>query len=136
MRKIMDILRLKHEAKLSNEKIARACGVEGIAVSSMAELTDELNKAVKEVTETKNRLHKLAYYDSLTALPNRRLFTEQLDLLLRLAKRKGETIGLLFLDLDNFKRINDSLGHSAGDLLLREVAKRLARCIRDSDLLG
>ncbi|MCR9105092.1 MAG: EAL domain-containing protein [Gammaproteobacteria bacterium] len=104
--------------------------------SQLSRRNKELNKAVKEVTETKNRLHKLAYYDSLTALPNRRLFTEQLDLLLRLAKRKGETIGLLFLDLDNFKRINDSLGHSAGDLLLREVAKRLARCIRDSDLLG
>ena len=88
------------------------------------------------MTETKDRLRKMAYYDSLTALPNRRLFTEQLDLLLRLAKRNKENIGLLFLDLDNFKRINDSLGHSAGDLLLREVAKRLARCIRESDVVA
>ncbi|MFK7975664.1 MAG: putative bifunctional diguanylate cyclase/phosphodiesterase [Halioglobus sp.] len=104
--------------------------------SQLSKRNDELNRAVKEVTETKDRLRKLAYYDSLTALPNRRLFTEQLDLLLRMAKRNKETLALLFLDLDNFKRINDSLGHSAGDLLLREVAKRLARCVRDSDLIG
>jgi len=104
--------------------------------SQLSRRNEELNQAVKEVTETKNRLRQLAYYDSLTALPNRRLFTEQLDLLLRLAKRDKEMLSLLFVDLDNFKRINDSLGHSAGDLLLREVAKRLARCVRDSDLVG
>jgi diguanylate cyclase (GGDEF)-like protein len=96
----------------------------------------ELNQAVKEVTETKNRLRQLAYFDSLTALPNRRLFTEQLDLLLRLSRRNKQKLSLLFLDLDNFKRINDSLGHSAGDLLLREVAKRITRCIRESDLVA
>lgn len=104
--------------------------------SQLSKRNDELNRAVKEVTETKDRLRKLAYYDSLTALPNRRLFTEQLDLLLRMSKRSKEMLALLFLDLDNFKRINDSLGHSAGDLLLREVAKRLARCVRDSDVIG
>jgi diguanylate cyclase (GGDEF)-like protein len=104
--------------------------------SQLSRRNEELNRAVKEVTETKNRLRQLAYYDSLTALPNRRLFTEQLDLLLRLAKRNKEMISLLFLDLDNFKRFNDSLGHSAGDLLLREVAKRLARCVRESDLVA
>jgi diguanylate cyclase (GGDEF)-like protein len=104
--------------------------------SQLSRRNEELNRAVKEVTETKNRLRQLAYYDALTALPNRRLFTEQLDLLLRLAKRNKETMSLLFLDLDNFKRINDSLGHSAGDLLLREVAKRLTRCVRDSDVVA
>ena len=97
---------------------------------------EELNQAVLEVTETKDRLRQMAYYDSLTALPNRRLFTEQLDLLLRLSKRNGEMLALLFLDLDNFKRINDSLGHSAGDLLLREVGNRLSGCVRDSDVVA
>ena len=104
--------------------------------AQLSRRNEELNKAVKEVTETKDRLRQLAYYDSLTALPNRRLFTEQLDLLLRLAKRNKEMLGLLFLDLDNFKRINDSLGHSAGDLLLREVGKRLSACVRDSDVVA
>jgi diguanylate cyclase (GGDEF)-like protein len=97
---------------------------------------EELNEAVQQVTRTKNRLRQLAYYDSLTALPNRRLFTEQLSLLLRLAKRNGQNLALLFLDLDNFKRINDSLGHSAGDFLLREVGSRLAGCVRDSDVVA
>jgi len=104
--------------------------------SQLSRRNEELNRAVKEVTETKNRLRHLAYYDSLTALPNRRLFTEQLDLLLRLSRRNKEITALLFIDLDNFKRINDSLGHSAGDLLLRRAAKRLAHCVRDSDLVA
>ena len=104
--------------------------------SQLSRRNEELNKAVLEVTETKNRLRQLAYYDSLTSLPNRRLFTEQLDLLLRLSKRNKEMMALLFLDLDNFKRINDSLGHSAGDLLLREVGKRLSGCVRDSDVVA
>ena len=104
--------------------------------SQLSRRNDELNQAVKEVTETKDRLRQMAYYDSLTSLPNRRLFTEQLDLLMRLSKRNGQVLALLFLDLDNFKRINDSLGHSAGDLLLREVGARLAACVRDSDVVA
>jgi diguanylate cyclase (GGDEF)-like protein len=104
--------------------------------SQLTRRNEELNQAVLEVTETKDRLRQMAYYDSLTSLPNRRLFTEQLDLLLRLAKRNDETLALLFLDLDNFKRINDSLGHSAGDQLLREVGVRLSSCVRDSDVVA
>ena len=104
--------------------------------AQLSKRNDELNQAVEQVTETKNRLRELAYFDSLTSLPNRRLFTEQLQLLLRLAKRNKQLLALLFLDLDNFKRINDSLGHSAGDQLLKEVASRLSGCVRDSDVVA
>lgn len=104
--------------------------------SQLSERNEELDKATAEISETRSQLHQMSYYDSLTSLPNRRLFTEQLSLLLRLAQREGKPLALLFLNLDNFKRINDSLGHSAGDLLLREVGKRLTGCLRDSDMLA
>lgn len=96
----------------------------------------ELNQAVKQVTEAKDRLRHMAYYDSLTSLPNRRLFTEQLNLLLKLSRRNNQMLALLFLDLDNFKRINDSLGHAAGDLMLKEVAQRLSSSVRESDVVA
>ena len=104
--------------------------------SQLSERDEKLNKAAEEISETRSRLQRIAYYDNLTALPNRRLFTEQLDLLLELNRRNGHTLALLFLNLDNFKRINDSLGHNAGDEVLLEVAKRLIVSVRDSDSVG
>lgn len=97
---------------------------------------EELNNAVDQVTRAESRLRQLAYYDSLTSLPNRQLFIEQLELLIHLAKRENRMLALLFMDLDNFKRINDSLGHSVGDELLKEVGRRLMHNLRKSDLLA
>lgn len=82
------------------------------------------------------RLQHIASHDPLTDIPNRALFQDRLDMALKRAHRYREKLALLYLDLDDFKVINDSLGHQAGDLLLCETAKRLSRCVRESDTVG
>jgi diguanylate cyclase (GGDEF)-like protein len=104
--------------------------------SQLSERDEKLNKAAEEINETKTRIQHLSYHDGLTALPNRRLFTEQLGLLLGLNQRNNQTLALLFMNLDNFKRINDSLGYSAGDQVLLEVGKRLTDSVRGSDAVS
>jgi diguanylate cyclase (GGDEF)-like protein len=81
------------------------------------------------------RIRHQAYHDSLTGLPNRARFSEQLEGALRRAKRTGAPLALLFLDLDLFKSVNDSLGHDAGDALLRLTAERIRRAVREADMV-
>lgn len=88
----------------------------------------------KSLAET--RMHRLAYYDSLTGLANRMMFRSQLIRSIEHAKRYGRRLALLFVDLDNFKHINDTLGHSAGDQLLKVVSQRLQESLRGSDRLS
>ncbi|HZO37280.1 MAG TPA: EAL domain-containing protein [Solirubrobacteraceae bacterium] len=78
----------------------------------------------------------LAYHDSLTGLPNRTMLQEHLELALARARRNGSTVSLLYLDLDDFKLVNDGLGHSAGDELLCQVAARIRRHVREPDMLA
>jgi diguanylate cyclase (GGDEF)-like protein/PAS domain S-box-containing protein len=82
------------------------------------------------------RAQSLAYYDPLTGLPNRTLLRDRLSKALATARRQRHKVALLFIDLDRFKMINDSLGHSVGDLLLQEVAKRLNKCVREQDTVA
>ncbi len=91
---------------------------------------------VRDITERKNseaKIFNLAYFDELTELPNRQLFGQSLERTIETAKRDDQKFAILFVDLDRFKRINDTLGHSVGDELLKEVAKRLDSCTRASD---
>ena len=83
-----------------------------------------------------DRIQSLAYYDSLTKLPNRSLLRDRLSQALAAARRNNEKVGVLFLDLDHFKTINDSLGHSVGDSLLKEVSERLKTRVRDQDTIA
>jgi diguanylate cyclase (GGDEF)-like protein/PAS domain S-box-containing protein len=81
-------------------------------------------------------IQNLAFFDSLTRLPNRRYLSDQLSHALAVSKRSSQGGALLFLDLDHFKTLNDTLGHDAGDLLLKKVAERLILCVRESDTVA
>ena len=94
---------------------------------------DQLEQLLTERTAEVNRL---AYYDTLTALPNRTLFKDRLEQALAVAQRAGELLGILFISLDQLKKVNDTLGHLPGDLLMKQVAGRLRRCVTEGDTVA
>jgi diguanylate cyclase (GGDEF)-like protein len=96
-------------------------------------LERQVAERTAELVESHRHLEEIAYHDMLTSLPNRRMFTEQFRKQLAQARRRGESFGLLLIDLDHFKRINDEFGHDAGDVVLVETAKRLWAAVRESD---
>jgi diguanylate cyclase (GGDEF)-like protein len=101
--------------------------------------TDLLGRAIRYAIERKRlelQIKRLAYRDSLTQLPNRSLLMEHLDAALKRARRMHHVAGLFFIDIDRFKQINDSLGHEAGDEVLRQLAERLRHSLRDPDTLA
>lgn len=95
----------------------------------LGQLSAERRKAMQEA-------ERLAYYDALTDLPNRRLLVDRLTTALAASRRSGQYLALMFMDLDNFKPLNDTHGHDAGDALLVEAAKRLAACMRECDTVA
>lgn len=93
----------------------------------------------RDITRRKaaeRRIEHLAHHDFLTDLPNRSLLRDRLDVALAQARRHGQLVGALFIDLDRLKVVNDTLGHAAGDEMLREAATRLARCMREGDTVA
>lgn len=91
---------------------------------------------ITELKENEERIRQLAYYDALTGLPNRRLLEDRLSVATSHAQRHNQQLALLFIDLDRFKRINDSLGHDIGDQLLSSIAARLCTAVRPHDTIA
>ncbi len=114
-----------------------------VAITVSPNLMNEGNKGAvvvfHDITERKlndERIHHMAQHDSLTDLPNRALLTDRLQQALSCAKRENQRVALMFVDLDHFKPINDTLGHIVGDWLLKQVAIRMRNCVRESDTVA
>ncbi len=99
-------------------------------------LEEKILDRTKELSDLNKQFKYLAYHDALTLLPNRTLFHDRLDLALAHAERTKKHIALLYLDLDRFKNINDTLGHHFGDELLKQVSQRLLKCVRKDDTVA
>jgi diguanylate cyclase (GGDEF)-like protein len=104
---------------------------QGITRRYMAMFSD-----ITQRKQMEEQVHQLAFYDALTGLPNRRLLEDRLKQVMVSSKRSGLYGALMFLDLDNFKPLNDAQGHAVGDLLLVEVASRLSACLREADTVA
>jgi diguanylate cyclase (GGDEF)-like protein len=89
-----------------------------------------------ERMQLQTRLRRMAQYDGLTGLPNRALLHDRIETAIAAARRAKGRLALLYLDLDRFKEVNDTLGHAAGDVLLHDVAQRLRQCVRDADTVA
>jgi diguanylate cyclase (GGDEF)-like protein/PAS domain S-box-containing protein len=106
-------------------------GVDGAVTNYVATFTD-----IAEIRASVDEIKNLAFFDPLTKLPNRRLLFDRLQQAMASSARTGNENALLFIDLDNFKTLNDTLGHDIGDLLLQQVAERLVSCVRGGDTVA
>lgn len=118
---------LRHVHVLAEALLSASGSVTGVA-GTIQDAT-ERTRAIQQI-------HRLAYFDAVTELPNRSRFDEELAETLDNAKREGTSFAIMYLDLDQFKRINDTLGHAVGDDLLRVIAQRLTRGLRPDDIAG
>lgn len=125
--------RLEKELRSLNESLEQHVAER---TAALVKVNEELRVEIEERKRVEEKIKHMAFHDTLTSLPNRTLFNDRLTLSLAHAHRTSELLAVVFLDLDRFKSINDTLGHSVGDLLLHEIANRLKRCIREEDTVA
>lgn len=115
---------------------------EWLSISALHDDDGNITEFVSVFSDITNRkeaeahIRHQAYYDALTQLPNRNLLLDRLEVAIHTAERDGQTLSVMFIDLDRFKYVNDTLGHEYGDELLVQVAKRLVKCVRESDTVA
>jgi len=119
------------ELFMTKLSVSAVKSVEGRPTHFVGMFTD-----ITQLKQTEERLAKMAHFDTLTELPNRLMIHQRLAHAVNLAQRHHTLVGVVFIDLDNFKTVNDGLGHAAGDSLLRQVAQRLRQRVRQEDTLG
>ncbi|WP_183359517.1 bifunctional diguanylate cyclase/phosphodiesterase [Geomonas limicola] len=107
----------------------------GQLARSFDEMAASLDQRIRQISQAESEKHRLAFYDPLTELPNRRLLRDRLQIAMLRSRRQSTGFALAYLDIDNFKHINDSLGHSAGDQLLKIVAGRYQAALREDDFV-
>ncbi|MBI5429427.1 MAG: GGDEF domain-containing protein [Nitrosomonadales bacterium] len=108
----------------------------GVLARSFHDMQKEMVEYLTELKDSRNILEHIARHDPLTGLPNRTLFYDRMQQAIIQARRDKTRLALMFIDLDQFKQINDTLGHHTGDLLLKAVADRMQQCVRESDTVG
>jgi diguanylate cyclase (GGDEF)-like protein/PAS domain S-box-containing protein len=126
-----ELFRRKDGGLLTVEISCQLMRAEGVTIGAVAAFRDISKRKAND-----ERIRYLAQYDTLTNLPNRTLLLDRLQQAIAVAQREEEYFAILFLDIDNFKNINDSLGHMIGDQLLQQVAARLTDCVRGSDTVS
>ncbi len=103
---------------------------------TLERLSEELTIEVNQLIEAEKKITHLATHDNLTGLPNRMLFMDRLELAVSNAERSQSVVSVMFIDLDGFKEVNDTLGHDFGDLVLKGVAEKLTGCVRKTDTVA
>jgi diguanylate cyclase (GGDEF)-like protein/PAS domain S-box-containing protein len=131
-------LRIEYRFVLQDGSIRNMESCGGLIRNSqgMASRVVVVSRDITERIKAETQIRNLAFYDSLTKLPNRRMFDDRLNQAMAASKRSGRYGALMFLDMDNFKPLNDQYGHSAGDLLLKEVSHRIVSCVREMDTVS
>ncbi len=125
-----------YQSQVKAELLTQAIMLIENSKKNLQTLNDTLANEIVARKQIEEKVRHMACHDNLTGLPNRILFKDRLDSAQAMAVRNGKKLAILFIDLDGFKAVNDTLGHKAGDLLLQEVARRLQAVVRQSDTVG